>query len=99
LQVLRFNGTPVRNLKHLAELVISCSEGYMRWDLEYNEVVVLETATALAATPTLLESHSVPHLMSADLRKSGLTWPPPAIPSDAVEAAVDLQSVVPAAQA
>lgn len=35
-QVLRFNGTEVRNLRHLAEMAAACTEPYMRFDLEYN---------------------------------------------------------------
>eukprot|EP00983_Pelagomonas_calceolata_P074760 1152684-Pelagomonas_calceolata.AAC.5 len=34
-------------------------------ELEYNELVVLETPEALAATPDVMESHSVPHLVRA----------------------------------
>ena len=37
-QVLKFNGTPLVNLKHLAELVIACQETFMRFDMDYNEV-------------------------------------------------------------
>ena len=35
VQVFRFNGTPVKNLKHLTELVSICKEEYMRFDLAY----------------------------------------------------------------
>lgn len=35
IQVLKFNGTPVRNLRHLTELVSDCKEKYMRFDLAY----------------------------------------------------------------
>lgn len=63
MQLLRLNGTPVRNLRHLAELVAGAqrqarrdreaqaAEGaggaapakhFLRFDLEYNEVVVIE---------------------------------------------------------
>ncbi len=35
-QVLKFNGTPVRNLKHLAQLTSACTDPFMRFDLEYN---------------------------------------------------------------
>ena len=35
IQLLKFNGTPVRNLRHLAELVSNCEEKYMRFDLAY----------------------------------------------------------------
>ncbi len=83
MQVLRFNGVAVSNLRQLADLVASCSEPFMRWDLEYHELVVLETKVALAATCDVMASHSVPFLMSADLRKSGLVWPPAQPPAQA----------------
>ena len=35
VQLLKFNGTPVNNLRHLTELVESCTETYMRFDLAY----------------------------------------------------------------
>lgn len=35
-QVLKFNETPVRNLRHLAQLATACSDPFMRFDLEYN---------------------------------------------------------------
>jgi len=76
VQVLRFNGVAVRNLAHLAQLVAGCTEPFMRFDLEYNEIVVVESGAAVAATQDIMASHGVPHLMSADLRKAGLAWPP-----------------------
>lgn len=33
-QVLRFNGTKIRNLAHLAELTITCDQPFMRFDLD-----------------------------------------------------------------
>lgn len=38
VQLVGFNGQPVRNLRHLAEMVLACKEKYCRFDLEYNEV-------------------------------------------------------------
>ena len=35
VQLLKFNGTPVNNLRHLTELVEACTETYMRFDLAY----------------------------------------------------------------
>ena len=35
VQVFRFNGTLVNNLKHLIELVSACKGEYMRFDLAY----------------------------------------------------------------
>lgn len=32
----KFNGQPVRNLRHLAELVLTCAEPQMRFDVEYS---------------------------------------------------------------
>ena len=36
LQLKRFNGVSVRNLRHLATLVQSCQEAYMRFDLDHH---------------------------------------------------------------
>lgn len=33
-QVLRFNGTKIRNLAHLAELTTTCDQPFMRFDLD-----------------------------------------------------------------
>lgn len=74
LQVNKFNGQPINNLKHLAEMVIGCEEPYMRFDCEYTEVVVLETAAALASTLEVMDAQSIPHTMSTDLRKSLPKW-------------------------
>ena len=35
IQILKFNGVPVNNLKHLIELATICNEEYMRLDLAY----------------------------------------------------------------
>lgn len=35
-QVLKFNGEPVRNLRHLAEMVLSCTDRFMRFELSYH---------------------------------------------------------------
>ncbi|KAL6759814.1 serine protease [Haematococcus lacustris] len=88
VQLLKFNGEPVRNLRHLAELVVGCTQPFMRFDLDYNELVILETQAALRATADVQTSHSVPHLCSADLRKSGLAWPPTASADIAAESSV-----------
>jgi hypothetical protein len=45
LQVIAFNGTPVRNLKHLASMVEKCTDPFLRFDLEYQQVryIILPT--------------------------------------------------------
>ncbi|KAL6606937.1 hypothetical protein ACP70R_042590 [Stipagrostis hirtigluma subsp. patula] len=68
IQVLAFNGTPVKNLKHLATMVENCNEEFLKFDLDYDQVVVLETKTAKAATQDILATHCIPSAMSEDLK-------------------------------
>ncbi|TVU11904.1 hypothetical protein EJB05_45514 [Eragrostis curvula] len=68
IQVLAFNGTPVKNLKHLATMVEQCNEEFMKFDLDYDQVVVLETKTAKDATQDILTTHCIPSAMSEDLK-------------------------------
>jgi hypothetical protein len=49
-KVLSLNGTRILNLRHLAELVASCSEPYLRFDCEYREVIVLQRDAAFKDT-------------------------------------------------
>ncbi|KAI9177368.1 hypothetical protein LWI28_014306 [Acer negundo] len=67
-QVLAFNSNPVRNLKNLAEMVESCEDEFLKFDLEYQQVVVLQTKTAKAATFDILTTHCIPSAMSGDLK-------------------------------
>ncbi|KAF3444690.1 hypothetical protein FNV43_RR14383 [Rhamnella rubrinervis] len=67
-QVLAFNGKPVKNLKSLATMVESCDEEYLKFDLEYEQIVVLKTETARAATLDILATHCIPSAMSDDLK-------------------------------
>ena len=75
VQLLRFNGKEVKSLKSLATMVLACKEKYCRFDLEYNELVILETDRLRKATLDIMENHAVPHAMSADLRKELGPWP------------------------
>lgn len=70
VQLLRFNGVAVMDLQHLSTLVAGCNEQYMRFDLEYNEVVVIETSAVQACTPEVMAAHSIPFPVSRDLRKA-----------------------------
>lgn len=38
LQVVAFNGKPVKNLKSLAAMVESCDDEYLKFDLDYEQV-------------------------------------------------------------
>ncbi|KAK7330457.1 hypothetical protein VNO77_24651 [Canavalia gladiata] len=67
-QVLAFNGKPVKNLKSLATMVESCNDEYLKFDLEYDQIVVLRMKTARAATLDILATHCIPSAMSDDLK-------------------------------
>lgn len=79
LQIKRFNGTSVLNLKHLAELVTSCTDDFLRFDCDHNETIVVLRQQAEQGTAEVLRSHSIPAAMSADLQEAlQVTWPPKA---------------------
>ncbi|KAL5723640.1 Protease Do-like 9 [Ranunculus cassubicifolius] len=67
-QVLAFNGKPVKNLKDLAKMVESCKDEFLKFDLEYQQIVVLQTKNAQAATLDILATHCIPSAMSDDLK-------------------------------
>ncbi|CAG9461655.1 unnamed protein product [Pedinophyceae sp. YPF-701] len=66
-QVRKVNGEKVDNLAHLVDLVDGCKDKYLRLDLEYNQVVVLEAKAARKATEEILAMHGVPTDRSTDL--------------------------------
>lgn len=68
-QVLAFNGKPVKNLKDLAKMVESCTAEFLKFDLEYQQIVVLQTKNAKAATLDILATHCIPSAMSEDLKQ------------------------------
>jgi hypothetical protein len=39
LQVVALNGVKVSNMRHLVALVDGCSEEYLHFDLDYNQMV------------------------------------------------------------
>lgn len=67
-QVLSFNGKPVKNLKSLASMVESCDDEFLKFDLEYQQIVVLRTKAAKAATLDILTTHCIPSATSDDLK-------------------------------
>ncbi|KAK6123389.1 hypothetical protein DH2020_042865 [Rehmannia glutinosa] len=67
-QVLALNGQPVKNLKSLANMVENCNDEYLKFDLEYQQIVALQTKTAKAATLDILSTHCIPSAMSDDLK-------------------------------
>ncbi|KAK9669404.1 hypothetical protein RND81_13G127200 [Saponaria officinalis] len=67
-QVLSLNGNPVKNLKSLASMVESCGDEFLKFELDYDQVAVLRTKTAKAATVDILATHCIPCAMSDDLK-------------------------------
>ncbi|GFR40455.1 hypothetical protein Agub_g1013 [Astrephomene gubernaculifera] len=48
----------------------STSGGFLRFDLDYHEVLVLEAEDVLRVTPEVLRSHSIPYDMSPGLKEA-----------------------------
>ncbi|XP_042517485.1 protease Do-like 2, chloroplastic isoform X5 [Macadamia integrifolia] len=66
-QVLKFNGTPIKNIRHLAYLVDSCKDKYLVFEFEDNFLAVLEREAATVATPCILKGYGIPSERSSDL--------------------------------
>jgi hypothetical protein len=49
-------------------MVETCTEEFLRFELEHELLVVLKRATAHKATRDVLETHCIPEAKSADLR-------------------------------
>ncbi|KAJ6375588.1 hypothetical protein OIU77_000548 [Salix suchowensis] len=67
-QVVAFNGKPVKNLKSLANMVENFDDEFLKFDLEYDQIVVLRTKTAKEATVDILTTHGIPSAISDDLK-------------------------------
>ncbi|XP_062087286.1 protease Do-like 2, chloroplastic isoform X2 [Humulus lupulus] len=66
-QVLKLNGTRIRNIHHLAHLVDSCKDKYLVFEFEDNYIVVLEREAATAASSCILKDYGIPSERSSDL--------------------------------
>jgi hypothetical protein len=49
-------------------MVESCEDEYLKFELEYQQIVVLQSKTAKAATLDILATHCIPSAMSDDLK-------------------------------
>eukprot|EP00877_Chromochloris_zofingiensis_P007489 jgi/Chrzof1/2994/Cz12g07110.t1 len=67
IQVLRVNGTPVHNLAHLAQLVTACTAPFVRFELEWHKVVVIDHAKATKLTDEILRQNAIPAAYSKGL--------------------------------
>lgn len=75
--VTHVNNVPINNLRHLVELVESNNAPFLRLDLESERVIVLDAQEAAAENAEILESHNIPYVKSADLRRHSPTSPLP----------------------
>ncbi|XP_061968723.1 protease Do-like 2, chloroplastic isoform X2 [Populus nigra] len=66
-QVLKFNGTRIKNIHHLAHLVDSCKNKYLVFEFEDNYLVVLEREAASASSFYILKDYGIPSERSSDL--------------------------------
>ncbi|KAF5744168.1 hypothetical protein HS088_TW08G00764 [Tripterygium wilfordii] len=66
-QVLKFNGTRIKNIHHLAHLVDSCEDKYLVFEFDDNFIAVLEKEAAVAASPYILKDYGIPSERSSDL--------------------------------
>ncbi|CAL0316187.1 unnamed protein product [Lupinus luteus] len=69
LQVLKFNGTRIKNIQHLAHLVDSCKDRYLCFEFEDSYVAVLERKAAATASSCILTDYGIPSERSPDLLK------------------------------
>jgi len=75
--VTHVNNVPIDNLRHLVELVEANKAPFLRLDLESERVIVLDAAEAAVQSAEILESHNIPYIKSADLRRHSATSPLP----------------------
>mmetsp|Transcript_39712 Transcript_39712/g.64406 ORF Transcript_39712/g.64406 Transcript_39712/m.64406 type:complete len:625 (+) Transcript_39712:172-2046(+) len=69
IQLESFNGTKIRNIKHLVELVMTSNDEFARFDLENGKAIVLEVESANSSNEAILRQHHIPSQMSPDLQK------------------------------
>lgn len=71
--VRKVNGEKVRNLRHLAELLDACREGFVRLDVdrntEYDLKIVVDAKEMREATQRVMKRNLIPGDRSEDLRK------------------------------
>lgn len=67
MQVKKFNGVEIENLKHLCQLVENNTEENVRFDLDDERVIALNYNLAKIATSKILKRHRIPSSMSNDL--------------------------------
>lgn len=67
LQVLKFNGTRIKNIHHLAHLVDSFKGDYLVFEFEDNYLSIIERKASAAALSGILKANGIPSERSSDL--------------------------------
>ncbi|KAH7863468.1 hypothetical protein Vadar_017901 [Vaccinium darrowii] len=67
LQVLKFNGTRIKNIHHLAHLVDSFEGDYLVFEFEDNYLSIIERKASAAALSGILKANGIPSERSSDL--------------------------------
>ncbi|RKX32771.1 MAG: hypothetical protein DRP22_01695 [Verrucomicrobia bacterium] len=68
----KVNGVSIRNLRHLVRLVESSREGFVVFENDRGQKIILDRAKVAEATPQILKTYHIPADRSPDLRDS---WP------------------------
>jgi len=63
----KVNGTEIRNMKQLVEIVESNTDSILRFDLEDERVIILDAKEAATKCKKILEAHNIISAKSADL--------------------------------
>eukprot|EP00892_Ulva_mutabilis_P000486 jgi/Ulvmu1/10438/UM062_0035.1 len=72
VQVMKFNGQKVQNLQQLVDMIEAASESrFFVFEMDHDEVVVLDAKHARASTAEILRTHNIPQQLSQDLRRPG----------------------------
>lgn len=66
-QVMKLNGTTIKNIHHLAHLVDTCKDKFLTFEFEDDFLVVLHREEADAASSDILKEHAIPSIRSSDL--------------------------------
>lgn len=67
---MKFNGQEVRNLQQLVNMIEAAGEApFFVFEMDHDEVVVLDAAQARASTAEILRTHNIPQQLSQDLRQ------------------------------
>lgn len=75
IQVLRVNGKRVHNLAHLAQTIAACQDAFIRLDLEWSKVVIINNTKARAVGKDILLQNAVPAAFSPGLMEKPFSLP------------------------